>query len=44
MNSYRKTFKPVENSMGTDEVYLEMLDMCPISYSPNLKAIFKFFT
>jgi hypothetical protein len=34
--------KQLENSMETHRVYLEMTDMCSISYSTNVNAIFEF--
>jgi hypothetical protein len=35
--------KKLENSMKIHNVYLEMFDMCSISYSANVNQIFEFF-
>jgi hypothetical protein len=35
--------KQPKNSMETHNVYLEMFDMCSISYSTNINMTFEFF-
>jgi hypothetical protein len=35
--------KQIENSKETHKVYLEMFDMCTVSYYANVNAIFKIF-
>jgi hypothetical protein len=40
---YRYKHEKLENSMETHTVYLEMFNMCSISYSAHVKAIFEFF-
>jgi hypothetical protein len=42
-NGYRYKNKQLENSMETRKIYLEIFDICSITCSANVNAVFKFF-